>query len=61
MNKAVKVFLLVLILGVLDVGIPYIFLRNFASFLGSYLFWIILTLTTIVWGILYTNSWGKAL
>ena len=47
------------LLAAVDILVPYLLLGRIAGFLGSYLFWCLLTLSVIVFGIIYTRSWGK--
>ena len=51
--------IIAVVLAAVDILIPFLVLRENASFLGSYLFWSLLTLSVIVFGIVYTLGWGK--
>lgn len=54
-----KLFLaLALLLILLDVAIPYLFLRDVASFGGSFLFWTVLPGIGIVAAAFYTRPWS---
>ncbi len=46
-------------LVLVDVAIPYLFLRNTASFTGSFLLWTILPAFGIVAAAFYTRPWSS--
>lgn len=49
-----------LVIAALDFFVPFYALKDVGSFLGSYLFWSVLTLTVIVFGVLYVDrTWGS--
>ena len=50
---------LALLLVLLDVAIPYLFLRDVASFGGSFLFWTVLPAIGIVAAAFYTRPWSN--
>ncbi len=50
--------ILAVVLAFVNLGIPYLVLKNTASFMGTYLFWIILTLLVIIFGICNVRKWG---
>ena len=53
-----KLFLgLGVFLVLIDVAVPYLFLRKTASFAGSFLFWTALPALGIVAAALYTRPW----
>ncbi len=53
-------FLLLAIgLVLVDVLVPYLVLKDNAGFGASYLFWCLLTLAVIIFGIFYTRKWRK--
>jgi NADH:ubiquinone oxidoreductase subunit 3 (subunit A) len=55
-----KTFLLLaLLLVILDVAIPYLFLRDIASFGGSFLFWTVLPAIGILAAAFYTRPWSN--
>lgn len=47
-------------LVIIDVLVPYLFLKGIASFWSSFLFWSLLTLAVIIFGIVYTRKWGRS-
>lgn len=49
------------VLAVIDVLVPYLFFTQTGSFAASFLFWCLLTLAVIIFGIFYTRGWrGKS-
>jgi hypothetical protein len=46
------------VLALVDVLVPYLFFTQTGSFAASFLFWCILTLAVIIFGIFYTRRWG---
>lgn len=48
-----------LILGIIDVGVPYFILKNTVKFWANYLFWTVLTLIVLVLGLWQINKWGE--
>ncbi len=42
---------------VLDVVVPFVFLRESGTFGGAFSFWSLLTIVVIAGGWVYTNSW----
>lgn len=57
--KARELAVVAIILGAIDVGIPYLLFRNVSSYWINYLFWSILTLTVLLVGILKIRNWGE--
>ncbi len=57
--KAKNLGLVALLLAFLDVGVPYLFLKDIGAFWGSYLYWTLLALTVIVVGAIYIKQWGE--
>lgn len=54
-----NIFLVFTLLAFLDFFVPFYLLGNIPSFLASYAFWSILTLTVIIVGAFYINrTWG---
>lgn len=51
--------LLGIILGIIDVGIPYLFLKNITRFWVNYLYWSVITLAILIIGIWQINKWGR--
>lgn len=56
--KAKNLALISLILVVLDVGIPYLFLKDIGEFWASYLYWALLAVTVLILGVIYIKDWG---
>lgn len=53
-------FLIILFgLGGIDFCIPFFLLKDIPSFLGNYLFWCLLTLVMLVFGVVHTSNWDK--
>ncbi len=50
--------ILALLLAVINFGVPYIVLKDVASFSANYLFWTTLTFIVILFGIWNVKSWG---
>ncbi len=48
-----------IILGIIDVGVPYFLLKNTVKFWANYLFWTIFTLIILILGIWQINKWGE--
>ncbi len=48
-----------LILGIIDVGVPYFILKNTEKFWANYLFWTVLTLIVLILGLWQINKWGE--
>lgn len=57
--KAKNLALIALVLAILDVGVPYLFLKDIGEFWGSYLYWTLLAVTVIVLGAIYIKGWGE--
>lgn len=57
--KGTHFLALAVVLALVDVLIPYAFLKDIASFQASYLFWTLLTLSVVIFGILYTRRWRR--
>lgn len=57
--RGIPFLILAVVIALVDVLVPYLILGNIASFLASYLFWCLITLGTIIFGIIYTRNWGK--
>ena len=57
--KAKNLALIAIFLAVLDVVIPYLILKDIASFWGFYLYWTLLAVIVIVLGIYYIKHWGE--
>lgn len=45
-------------LGVLDVAIPYLLLKDVSAHWANFLFWSVLTLTVLILGIMKVRGWG---
>lgn len=58
-NKLTSLAVAGLVLGIIDVGIPYLFLKNIGKFWASYLFWTILSLIVVLAGIWRVSKWGE--
>ncbi|MEF8834632.1 MAG: hypothetical protein V5A76_00590 [Candidatus Thermoplasmatota archaeon] len=50
--------ILAVLLAVVNLGVPYLVLKDTASFMGSYLFWTGLTFLVIFFGIWNVRKWG---
>ncbi len=46
-----------ILLGLINVGIPYLFLRDVSSFWGSFLFWILVTVGVLSVGLWKIRQW----
>ena len=57
--KAKNLALIALLLAVLDLGVPYLFLKDIGSFWASYLYWTLLAVTVIILGAIYIKHWGE--
>lgn len=52
--------ILAVLLAVVNLAVPYLVLKDTASFMGSYLFWSGLTFLVILFGIWKVRKWGEA-
>jgi len=50
--------LVLVLVGVLTTVVPYLFLVEVESFLGSYLYWTLITAVFILLGFLVVRRWG---
>lgn len=57
--KTKNLALIAIFLAVLDVAVPYLFLKDVGAFWGSYLYWTILAVTVIILGVVYIKHWGE--
>ncbi len=48
-----------LVYAVLNVAVPYIFLKDMGNLLGVFLFWNLITAAVLAAGVWFTSSWGK--
>jgi hypothetical protein len=56
-----RIFLIVaIVLGLVDVLVPYLLLAHVQSFAASFLFWCALTLLVIILAGIYTRRWRKS-
>ncbi|MFP4051947.1 MAG: hypothetical protein ACLFVB_09450 [Thermoplasmata archaeon] len=58
--KAKNLALIAILLAVLDVGVPYLVLKDIGEFWGNYLYWTLLAVTVIVLGANYIKHWGES-
>lgn len=59
-QKDIKIILpVVLIVAIVDIVVPYLFLKDVTKFWANYLFWFLLTGAIIIFGILYVSKWGE--
>lgn len=54
-----KLALIGLVLGVVDVGVPYLFLKDVGSFWASFLFWIAFAVIVLGVGIGRVSQWSE--
>lgn len=54
-----RVALIGLIIGIVDVGVPYLLLKDIESFFGCFFFWSFLTLLVLIVGAWKVSNWGK--
>ena len=57
--KPKLIMVLALALALIDYFVPFYFLKDLESFLGNYLFWSVLSLLTVIFGIIVTRNWRK--
>lgn len=53
-----KLAIISVLIAIMDVGIPYLFLRDKGSFFGSFLFWVSLAFLVLVASVWHVNQWG---
>ncbi len=57
--KGRKLAFVGIVLGIVDVGLPYFFLKNTVKFWANYLFWVFLASIVLILGIWRINKWGE--
>ncbi|GEM_PF-3363329 len=57
--KAKIVVSIMFFLSLLTFGLPYIILKDIASFTASYLYWTLITAIVIALGAFYVRKWGN--
>ena len=55
--KGWQIALMGLLLGVVDVGVPYLLLRDVTRFWINYVFWTVLTLVVLILGLRRISGW----
>jgi hypothetical protein len=55
--RGVPFLLVAVIVGLIDVLVPYLVLAGTGSFRASFLFWCVITLAMIVFAAVYTRRW----
>ncbi len=53
-----EIGLLALLLTIVNIGIPYLLLRNITAYWANYVFWTVLTLLVLIWGYHRLKDWG---
>ena len=46
------------ILGLVMVSVPYLLLRDVASYWANFVYWLLITLVVLVVGVYKVNEWG---
>ncbi|MCU9594861.1 hypothetical protein OEV82_10475 [Caldibacillus thermolactis] len=59
MNFELKWALIILFVILLSFFVPFTLLTNLATWNGSFLFWILMTIVVIVSNYYFTKDWGK--
>ena len=50
--------LLGILLGLTVISVPYLFLRDVASYWANYIYWLLITLVVLIVGIWKIRKWG---
>jgi len=59
MKFELKWALIILFMILLAIFVPYTILSNIATWYGSFLFWIVITIIVLIMNFYITKDWGK--